>query len=195
MRLRLLTAAGLVLATVFGLPAGASASHDPSGEPSGEDFATGTAFYPTRSGDFVWTIDAHSGPSGENPRGTVVLDFVSFEQPPERLGEQPVVCLTVSGSRATVGIGTTDRFVFDIHLFSLDSNSQGVFGSEYAPSIPCPLDFEGTIFIGGRNVVVHDAPARPTSKDQCKNGGWRNFGSTFKNEGLCVAFVQRGPKA
>jgi hypothetical protein len=34
----------------------------------------------------------------------------------------------------------------------------------------------------------------PTDKDQCKNGGWRNFGTTFKNEGQCVAFVQRGPK-
>ena len=32
----------------------------------------------------------------------------------------------------------------------------------------------------------------PASKDQCKNGGWRNF-PQFKNEGLCIAFVNRGP--
>jgi hypothetical protein len=37
--------------------------------------------------------------------------------------------------------------------------------------------------------VVTDAqPSLPTTKDQCKNGGWRNF-AQFKNEGLCVAFV------
>jgi hypothetical protein len=41
---------------------------------------------------------------------------------------------------------------------------------------------------------VRFSPALPTSKDQCKNGGWRNFGDTFKNQGQCVAFVQRGPK-
>jgi hypothetical protein len=31
----------------------------------------------------------------------------------------------------------------------------------------------------------------PTSKEQCKNGGWRNF-LGFKNEGQCIAFVKHG---
>jgi hypothetical protein len=31
----------------------------------------------------------------------------------------------------------------------------------------------------------------PTSIAQCKNGGWRNYGSMFKNQGQCVAFVER----
>jgi DNA-binding beta-propeller fold protein YncE len=31
-------------------------------------------------------------------------------------------------------------------------------------------------------------PRLPTSKDQCKNGGWRNFPG-FKNQGDCVSFV------
>jgi hypothetical protein len=39
--------------------------------------------------------------------------------------------------------------------------------------------------------VVTDAPALPTTKDQCKNGGWRNFG-VFKNQGDCVSFVATG---
>jgi hypothetical protein len=30
--------------------------------------------------------------------------------------------------------------------------------------------------------------AAPTTKDDCKNGGWRNFG-VFKNQGDCVSFV------
>ena len=34
----------------------------------------------------------------------------------------------------------------------------------------------------------------PTSKEQCKNNGWRDFGRTFTNQGQGVAFVQRGPK-
>jgi uncharacterized delta-60 repeat protein len=32
----------------------------------------------------------------------------------------------------------------------------------------------------------------PTSKDQCKNGGWRNF-PQFKNQGQCIVFVNHGP--
>jgi hypothetical protein len=32
----------------------------------------------------------------------------------------------------------------------------------------------------------------PTSKSQCKNGGWRDFG--FRNQGQCIRFVKHGPK-
>jgi hypothetical protein len=46
----------------------------------------------------------------------------------------------------------------------------------------------------GGGLVVTDAQPSPTSKDQCKNGGWRNFADAFKNQGQCVAFVQRGPQ-
>ena len=34
-------------------------------------------------------------------------------------------------------------------------------------------------------------PLAPTSKDQCKNGGWQSFG-VFKNQGDCVSFVATG---
>jgi hypothetical protein len=44
--------------------------------------------------------------------------------------------------------------------------------------------------IAAGDIAVHDA--EPLSKDQCKNGGWAQFG--FKNQGQCVAFVQRGPQ-
>lgn len=49
-------------------------------------------------------------------------------------------------------------------------------------------------------VTVGDGPAgvaitpgtrpSPTSKRQCKNGGWEAFG--FKNQGQCVRFVETG---
>jgi hypothetical protein len=32
-------------------------------------------------------------------------------------------------------------------------------------------------------------PTTPTSKEQCKRGGWKNFGGLFKNQGQCVSFV------
>ncbi len=38
-----------------------------------------------------------------------------------------------------------------------------------------------------RAVVVSPALV-PTTKRQCKSGGWRNF-PRFKNQGQCIAFV------
>lgn len=35
-----------------------------------------------------------------------------------------------------------------------------------------------------------DAPADPTEKNQCKKGGWEEFG--FKNQGQCIRFVNTG---
>jgi Cyclic nucleotide-binding domain len=35
--------------------------------------------------------------------------------------------------------------------------------------------------------------AEPTTKEECKNGGYEEFG--FKNQGQCVAFVERGAKS
>jgi hypothetical protein len=43
------------------------------------------------------------------------------------------------------------------------------------------------------DIVVVDAQPSPTSKAQCKNGGWRNFAG-FTNQGQCVAFVERHPQ-
>ena len=47
-------------------------------------------------------------------------------------------------------------------------------------------------FVVSGNLTVVDAPPFPISKDQCKNGGWRNY-PQFKNVGQCVAFVNHGP--
>jgi hypothetical protein len=44
----------------------------------------------------------------------------------------------------------------------------------------------------GGDIVIIDTPALPISKDQCKDGGWRNF-PQFKNQGECIAFVNHGP--
>lgn len=50
--------------------------------------------------------------------------------------------------------------------------------------------FQGAIVFEGRPKV-----APPTSKDQCKNGGWQTFTDpSFKSEGDCVSFVATGGK-
>jgi hypothetical protein len=63
-------------------------------------------------------------------------------------------------------------------------------------SCGAPLLISATLVTAG-DIVVTDAPAPPpppsfpTSKDQCKNGGWRQFG--FRNQAECVAFLESPP--
>lgn len=53
-----------------------------------------------------------------------------------------------------------------------------------------------TIGVNGCNTTYNFEPAiAPTTKDQCKNGGWQTFNSpAFKNQGQCVSFVATGGK-
>ena len=38
-------------------------------------------------------------------------------------------------------------------------------------------------------VAIESVRLLPATKQQCKNGGWTSFGSSFKNQGDCVSFV------
>jgi hypothetical protein len=59
-----------------------------------------------------------------------------------------------------------------------------------APSqCPFPLSTnEGFSESTNGTFVVPPAPRTPTSKEQCKKGGWKTYG-VFQNQGDCVSFV------
>ena len=40
-----------------------------------------------------------------------------------------------------------------------------------------------------RAAIIPPPPTVPTSTDDCKKDGWRNYGDMFKNQGDCVSFV------
>jgi hypothetical protein len=197
-----LLAAGLALLALL-LPTNAGASHDPSGGPA-EDFVSGGANILV--GFIGASFDAHSGPNGENPTGTATASrratyFV----------EGRVTCLAVSGNRATIAFAVEGGAIpHDLpgHVIFVEDNGSPGAGRDIANERPSgvirtcspPTDDDLVPFpfipirpqpIQSGEIVVHDfvAPPRPSSKDQCKNGGWRAFG--FKNQGQCVAFVAR----
>jgi hypothetical protein len=187
----------LALWTVLALPSASAASHDPSGAPFDEDFVTGRVVQPetcTPSLCFhiALVFDVHSGPSGENPNGTVRIDL---ESPPgnviDTFGTPSVTCLVVSGNRATMGVGVPVS-----GLLSVEDND-GAGQDRSGVSLPgqplvCPTSPSTAVTpIFGGDITVHDAPARPTSKEQCRNGGWRGFPG-FRNQGECVSFVATG---
>jgi hypothetical protein len=136
---------------------------------------SGVSNVPGCSGPFE--VNAQSGPSGENPTGQVHCGT---------LFSGPVTCLNVSGN---VGLLTVQDSVFGQVGVRITDGGPMADHLEALLGAGCPtplgsyLDFD---FTG--DIVVVDAQSPPTSKDQCKNGGWRNFG-VFKNQGDCVSFV------
>ncbi len=40
--------------------------------------------------------------------------------------------------------------------------------------------------------VTPPPSSEPTTVQECKQGGWKNFGELFKNQGDCVSFVVTG---
>jgi len=61
-------------------------------------------------------------------------------------------------------------------------------------SVSVLIDVQGTADL--TNITVNGEAQVPTTqaaKDQCKNGGWRNFTSpSFKNQGDCVSYFATG---
>jgi hypothetical protein len=152
-------------------------------------------------------VDAHSGTSGQDPGGTASFTFgvpaiggLSFSG--------PVTCLSVTGPDRGAGTATeptTASVRFQdagsgvlVMVGFIDNGGNGAdtvgFAEGTTPGPGCsvqpitPLEI-GTLTNG--RAVVFDAPLLPTSKDQCKGGGWRNF-AQFANQGACVSFVETG---
>ncbi len=196
--MRPLLVAELAVLALLALPSASVASHDPSGAPFDEDFVTGRVVFPeecTPSTCFhiVLVFDAHSGPSGEHPTGTVRID-VQDPSGTFTFDTARVTCLNVSGNRATIGaqfLGFGAVFaVEDKDGAGQDRSSTSV---REAPSVCPAIPSIGLSPIFGGDITVHDAVPFPTSKEQCKNGGWRRFPG-FKNQGDCVSFVAPGGK-
>jgi hypothetical protein len=137
-------------------------------------------------------VNVVSGPSGENPTGTV-----SYRSPVFHSFDAAPVCLKVTGNQATivaVGPSPSDGEVIKLTVvdeapgLNLDRVGSRRFSDPAGVTCDSPLAV-GPVF---GSVTVTDAQPFPTSKDQCKNGGYASF--SFKNQGECVASVQRGPK-
>ena len=137
----------------------------------------------------AFEIDVRSGPSGENPTGNVSFDF-------PQIVPGSVSCLAVRDNVATFNVQSTG---FGLITFEVTDNA-GLGTADVIRGIPtgrsasdCSPLTEGAVSgsVNTGDLVVVDAPPLPTSKEQCKRGGWQAYG-VFKNQGDCVSFVATG---
>jgi hypothetical protein len=149
---------------------------------------------PTATGGPTYDIRATSGPSGENPEGEVTFTGVDL------VITGRVTCLSVHGNVALIETFTTgSSFPFNLAYRITDSPTGDLVETTIMTlvspgcDVPEPSYIRRDGVVSG-DVVVVDAVPLPTSKEQCKNGGWKSFGDEFRNQGQCVAFVERGPK-
>jgi hypothetical protein len=173
----------LAIGAALALPPGASAQLPT------EDSVTGSGMVSTCGfGPGLLEIDAHSGPSGENPTGHTLC--TPLPGPPGA----DVTCLVVEGNVALLSGVRPDTG--QAVTFRITDNGatgdvvEGNFGLGCPNSAGFPF-FNLGLTSGG--FVVVDAPALPTTLRQCMAGGWSSY-ELFSNQGDCVSFVASGGK-
>jgi hypothetical protein len=197
-----------IVGGALALPSVSSAAPPPPPPPQ-LDTATATGSVGSGIGSFTNIhVDAHSGPSGENPGGfasidtTVQLQVGSHTVDVDVEISGPVTCLNVTGNAAVIKIDATAvalELGITLHLgvAEIELVDNGGSGSDLFSAHPvassltdCSGGTADAVPLDGR-AVVFDAKPLPTTKDQCKGDGWKQIG--FANQGLCLAFVERGP--
>ena len=97
---------------------------------------------------------------------------------------------------AGTGTGTLADYLA-VHPNATIVNSSSGGGVHLVVGFASPTDqFDGNVDAFTINSTTYDfepSLPSPTSKDQCKNGGWHNYadanGTAFKNQGDCVSYV------
>jgi hypothetical protein len=192
---RFLLGVGLAVVVLAALPTLVSAQ-----VASGDSVAGSGVFISGTENRFEFNVAG--GPSGENPSGSFSIAVPFLE---ETFTTTEITCLSISGDTATFAgllAPNSNEFVY-VKVTVVDQGPTGdIFGVVAYVSAPncVPIMHPegvsslGTGPIASGNITVTDAHALPTSKPVCMKGGWRNYGTTFKNQGQCVSFVATGGK-
>lgn len=181
----------------------------------GIDFGveTGTTFadLETLSSDYMFEADDSC--EGGAPRFQIGLDngsgddgniFVYFGSEPN-YNDCPSGVWTNTGN--LLGSGSVDSSQLDGGTFYHDyADALAAYGDYTVTGIQLVTDAGWAADDGEQAVTIDNTQINdtlftyeipvPTSKDECKKGGWMNLaddeGNTFKNQGQCVSFVAKG---
>jgi len=108
--------------------------------------------------------------------------------------DNDVVRIYIDGNLAKTGTSWEDYYRFDTESNpSLVSNSRTVDSLLFREGgTAVPANAGNGYLIDNASLLSGPIPTPltlPTGKDQCMNNGWKNYGTTFKNQGDCVSFI------
>jgi hypothetical protein len=153
---------------------------------------------------FTGTFDCSTGGS-YNASGTATGPYAGTFQESGGFGPLPILSATFTITSGTTTITGTKQQ--SEPLFGCPPLSVGAQRAAYTATIQTTngsFHDRGMSVVGvdwGENTLDETFTSSlaepvpivgPTSKDQCKKGGWKAF-PQFKNQGRCIAFVNRGP--
>jgi hypothetical protein len=154
-----------------------------------QDSVTGSAATGFGRGFALYTLDVRSGPSGEDPAGTVTINsFFGV------IGPLDVTCLSVSANKAGMIVRAPDP-TSDVAGLAIavqdDGPGQDRIDFHTLAALPgdCPVPSEVSDPTVSGDITITDAQPLPTSKEQCKHGGWAQFG--FDNRKQCIRSVRQ----
>ena len=197
----LLAILGLLLAAMLTGPGGATAQSSTTfAFPSnGSTVVASGGFIDATQAGYFWTIErghqvseSFSGPS-EVDRAILRIEVPDNVLSPDEAVEWDLeINGTVVGS-FTVPQGFTGPLTLDVSFPPISGPTYSVT-IRVTNVVPMGAGSHSLAYAGNFAHSIELFAAVPTAKDQCKNGGWRNYGDRFKNQGSCVSFVASGGK-
>jgi hypothetical protein len=123
--------------------------------------------------------------------GTAEYTLTAFDSGGHAVATKSVTRTEDPGDPADQGFG---YFPIDLGPLSDSARSFTLTNRFIRSSTGTPICEGGGLacFSFGVSTITYTIQLDPTTKDQCKNGGWRDF-PKFKNQGQCIAFVNHGP--
>jgi hypothetical protein len=113
-------------------------------------------------------------------------------------GASPAIFMDLGSGTSFGSFDVQDGGTTDVLSFPLDREGVAAFNAarggffSIGGQVPTAVNdgfiygFSGPGAAGTQQLVV---TCLPSSKDECKDGHWRDFGTIFKNQGDCVSFV------
>jgi hypothetical protein len=160
---------------------------------------------------YAYTLDAHSGPGGEAPGGTVAVQFFGRDTLPYSFSGH-VSCLSVSGTKAVIGV-VVDQSDSEfgpavgqgVTLFATDTHAPvtGSFSDREppdadrftvhltqsgCPAFPTSPAFDDLYYVFNGDIAIHDAQP-PATYAQCRQAGWVGYG--YASHAQCIDAVHQ----